>query len=550
MLSEPSRKYRAFPKIDLPDRQWPNKTIERAPTWVSVDLRDGNQALVEPMNVAEKLELFELLVRIGIKEIEVGFPSAAQVEFDFVRTLIDNNLIPDDVWIQFLTQARPHLIERTFEAVKGAKNVILHLYNSTSTVQRRVVFRMDQEGVLGLAVEGTKLVKDYVEKMPETNFRYEYSPESFTGTELDFAVRVCDAVMDVWQPTPEKKIILNLPSTVELATPNIYADQIEWVCRNLKRRDLAEISLHTHNDRGTAVAAAELGQMAGADRVEGTLFGYGERTGNVDLVTLALNLYSQGVSPRLDLSHLDEVSALVTKCTDNPIHIRHPYSGELVFTAFSGSHQDAISKGMKEWSDDPTKIWDVPYIPIDPKDIGRDYTTIIRVNSQSGKGGVAYVLKEEAGFDLPRAMQPEFSQVIQSLAERTGKEIGGEEIVVAFMNEYLERKSPLDLVHDEGEQHSNEYVCTAVLLQEGRERPFDGSGNGPIAAFVNALSSIAKFEILDYSEHSLSFGASAKAAAYVKLQLGTKVLWGVGTDENATRASYRAVLSAANRLLS
>lgn len=548
MLSEPRRKYQPFPPINLPDRQWPSKTIERAPTWVSVDLRDGNQALIEPMNVSEKLELFDLLVHLGFKEIEIGFPAAAQVEFDFVRTLIEKKLIPSDVWVQVLTQAREHLIHRTFEALEGAENVIVHLYNSTSAVQRRVVFGLGQDEIAGLAVEGTKLVKKLAGERKGGNLRFEYSPESFTGTELDFAKRICENVMDVWQPTTEEKIILNLPSTVELATPNVYADQIEWMCRNLADRDKAIISVHTHNDRGTAVAAAELAQMAGAERVEGTLFGYGERTGNVDVVTLALNLYSQGVNPNLDFSKLDEVSRTLTKCTDNPIHQRHPYAGELVFTAFSGSHQDAISKGMKTWNADPSQVWDVPYIPIDPKDMGRDYTTIIRVNSQSGKGGVSYLLRAEAGFDLPRLMQPEFGQVVQQLAETTGKEIAPEQIETAFRNEYLDRSEPFALLSHEEEQIGDHVTCHAVIRKCGKEQALVGRGNGPIAAFVDGLKTIAPVEVLAFQEHSLGHGAEAKAAAYCQLRFEGKTGWGAGVHESTATASFLSVLSALNRL--
>lgn len=515
--------------------------------WVSVDLRDGNQALIEPMGISEKLEMFSLLVRLGFKEIEVAFPAAAQIEFDFVRTLIEQKFIPDDVYIQVLTQAREHLIRRTFEAVEGAKNVVLHMYNSTSTVQRRVVFEKSEDEILDLAVQGTKLVKELTKQSKCEHIRYEYSPESFTGTELPFAKRVCESVMDVWEPTTEERIILNLPSTVELATPNVYADQIEWMTRNVRDRDKVIYSVHSHNDRGCAVAAAELAQMAGADRVEGTLFGYGERTGNVDVVTLALNLYAQGVDPGLDFSHLNEVVSTVTKCTDNQVHMRHPYAGELVFTAFSGSHQDAISKGMKLWSAAPDQIWDVPYIPVDPQDLGRDYTTIIRVNSQSGKGGVAYVLKEEAGFEIPKAMQPDFSNVVQKIAEATGKEISPEEIVRAFREEYLDRKTPFELLMHEEEQNGEQISCHAVIVHEGRERPLSGRGNGPIDAFVSSLQGIVDVEVLAFSEHSMSHGASAIATAYVRARVGDKMMFGAGAAANATTASLRAVLSAINR---
>ncbi|MFZ4506639.1 MAG: 2-isopropylmalate synthase [Fimbriimonas sp.] len=547
MLTRPSQKYRAFAPIDLPDRQWPSRTLTQAPRWCSVDLRDGNQALVEPMNIHEKLELFELLVQIGFKEIEIGFPSASQIEFDFVRTLIERNLIPSDVKVQVLTQAREHLIRRSFEALEGAENIILHLYNSTSATQRRVVFRMSQDEVLGLAVEGTKLVRSLANDLKGSNVQFEYSPESFTGTELDFALRICEAVSDTWGATHDAPIILNLPSTVELATPNVYADQIEWFCRQLSDRDRAVISVHTHNDRGTAVAAAELSQMAGAQRVEGTLFGYGERTGNVDIVTLALNLYSQGIHPGLDLSRLEHVAQIVTKCTDNPIHPRHPYAGELVFTAFSGSHQDAISKGMKEYADDPMRIWDVPYIPVDPHDIGRDYTTIIRVNSQSGKGGTAYVLKAEAGYDLPKGFQQEFSGVIQRLADATGKEVSAEEIVRAFTASYLEG-GPIQLLSAQTEQ-GDEVSFIAQIDVSGEIQTVEGKGNGPIDAFVAALAAVFPCEVVTFSEHSLGLGSDAQAVAYANVRLDDRSGWGAGIDTNATTASFRAILSAIGRLL-
>jgi len=547
VIPEPSRKYRPFQPIDLPNRQWPNRTIDKAPTWVSVDLRDGNQALIEPMNVAEKLEMFQLLVQIGFKEIEVGFPSASQVEFDFVRLLIERNLVPSDVWIQVLTQAREHLIRRTFESLDGCERAIVHLYNSTSTVQRRTVFRMSQDQIAELAVNGTKLVKELTDQT-STQIRYEYSPESFTGTELDFSKRICEEVMEVWQPTVQDRIVLNLPSTVELATPNVYADQIEWICRNLKERDKAIISVHTHNDRGCAVAAAELSQMAGAERVEGTLFGYGERTGNVDLVTLALNLYSQGVDPHLDLSKLDEISHVVGKCTDEPLHPRHPYSGELVFTAFSGSHQDAISKGMAEWNSDPSRIWDVPYIPLDPKDIGRDYRTIIRVNSQSGKGGAAYLLREEAGFELPRQMQPEFGAVIQKVAEDTGSELSPERIAQEFAREYLERTEPYHLVRHEEQLLEGTVECRAVIAFDGREESIGGKGNGPIDAFSAALQTLVPFEVVTFQEHSLGAGADCRAAAYVLCKRDKRSLWGAAVDHSATTSTIRAILSAINRI--
>ncbi len=534
--------------VALPDRTWADKTLVRAPTWVSVDLRDGNQALVEPMNVAEKLEMFDLLVRLGFKEIEVGFPSAAQVEFDFVRTLIDRNLIPRDVWIQVLTQARPALIERTFEALAGCERAILHLYNSTSTVQRRTVFKMSQDQIVDLAVEGTRLVKKLTLSQSTTKIRYEYSPESFTGTELEFAKRICEAVMSVWEPTIYDRMVLNLPATVEMSTPNVYADQIEWMCRNLAEREKAIISVHTHNDRGSATAAAELAQLAGAERVEGTLFGYGERTGNVDLVTLALNLYSHGIDPELDLSVLDEVSRTVVKCTEETIHHRHPYAGELVFTAFSGSHQDAIGKGMQEWSEDPSKVWDVPYIPIDPKDIGRDYSTIVRVNSQSGKGGAAFVLRQHTGFELPRSMQPEFGKLVQSLAEQTGKELFPEDIAAAFVKEYLTENGHYVLVSHEELPDGDLVACEAVVSVAGVEHHLSGTGNGPIAAFTDAIQKLVEVQVVAYYEHSLGAGAESKAAAFVLCKLDDVSSWGIGTDESSSTASMKGIVSALNRI--
>lgn len=554
VIHDPKRKYRPFPPVSLPDRQWPNKTIESAPIWCSVDLRDGNQALVEPMNLGEKLELFALLVEVGFKQIEVAFPSASETEFGFVRALIERNLIPDDVAIQVLTPARDPLIRRSIEAVKGAKNVIIHLYNSTSTVQRRVVFGLDQEGILDLAVTGTALIKELTSQLEGTQVRFEYSPESFTGTELDFAARISNAVTNVWEPTVENPIILNLPSTVELATPNVYADQIEWMIRNLEHRDKTLVSLHTHNDRGCAVAAAELGVMAGADRVEGTLFGYGERTGNVDIVTLALNLYSQGVDPKLDFSQLNHVMSIVQKCTDNPIHIRHPYVGELVFTAFSGSHQDAINKGMRSRQDSGTEIWDVPYLPIDPTDIGRSYEEIIRVNSQSGKGGIAWVLRKEHGVDLPKPMQSEFAQVIQKIADKTGKEIQSQDIWSAFESEYLQSVTPLELISFSIENDPSQPEAVsfrADMKVNGEERVLEGHGNGPIAAFADALShaEIGPFEILGFNEHSIGTGATATAAAYAYVRSGDRTRFGAAIDGNVNRAALQALVSGINRVV-
>lgn len=545
------RKYRPFPPVDLPDRTWPSKTIEKAPIWCSVDLRDGNQALVRPMGVSEKLRLFELLVAIGLKQIEVAFPSASQTEFGFVRTLIERNLIPDDVTIQVLTQAREHLIRRTFESIQGAKRAIVHLYNSTSTLQREVVFGMSQDQILDLAVGGTKLVRELADTMPETEVMFEYSPESFTGTELDFALRICEAVQSVWAPTAAKPMILNLPSTVELSTPNVYADQIEWIGRHLTDRESIVLSVHTHNDRGCAVAAAELSQMAGAQRVEGTLFGYGERTGNVDLVTLALNLHSQGIDPGLDLSKLPDVVSVVSECTENPIHPRHPYVGELVFTAFSGSHQDAINKGMTATSKRTDDLWAVPYLTIDPHDIGRDYEAIIRVNSQSGKGGVAYVLRTDFGLDLPKAMHPEFAKTVQALAESSGKEVLPEDIWAEFEKTYLKPTRPYELANYTIATSGSDpdlIECRAVVLFEGEARVAAGYGQGPLEAFCDGLIKCGapRFEVLSFHEHSVQSGASAMAAAYVCVGMGGQTKFGASLDANLTRASLKGVLSALN----
>ncbi len=545
MPVEAWRRYRPFPPVDLPDRTWPNKTIDRAPVWCSVDLRDGNQALVEPMGVEEKLEMFRLLVRLGFKEIEVAFPSASEVEFEFVRTLIDGGMIPDDVTIQVLTQAREHLIRRTFDAVRGSKQAIVHLYNSTSTLQRRVVFGMDESGITQLAVEGARLIRELADAMPETDVRMEYSPESFTGTELPFALRICSEVAAVWGPTPEKPMIVNLPSTVEMATPNVYADQIEWMGRHLPNRESIVLSVHTHNDRGTAVASSELAMMAGADRVEGTIFGYGERTGNVDLATLALNLMSQGVEPGLDFSDLAGVIETVTRLTDNPVHPRHPYAGELVFTAFSGSHQDAINKGMQSLSD---ARWEVPYLTIDPRDLGRTFEAIIRVNSQSGKGGVAWILRLEHGLELPKAMQAEFAQVVQRIAERTATEVKPDAIWGAFRAEYLERNEPYEVLDAE----TTPTGLRVHLRVDGEVREMVAEGNGPIEAFVRILhdAGAAPFELVSFREHSLGAGADARAAAYVALRRGETERFGAGLDANTTLASLRAVVSALNRLSS
>ena len=551
MSSMPIEKYRPFAPIDLPERKWPSQTIAKAPIWCSVDLRDGNQALVEPMGPERKLRMFELLLRLGFKEIEVGFPSASQTDFDFVRRLIDEKRIPEDVFIQVLTQARPELIKRTFEAIKGSKHAIVHLYNSTSTLQRQVVFGLDPKGIVDIAVKGAQLVRDLAAKMPETDIRYEYSPESFTGTELEFAVEVCEAVLDVWKPTPQKRAILNLPATVEMATPNIYADQIEWFGRHMKGRDTYILSLHPHNDRGTGIAAAELGLMAGADRVEGTLFGNGERTGNVDVLNLALNMFSQGVDPGLTVNNISEIVSTVEYCNQLPVHPRHPYAGELVYTAFSGSHQDAIKKGLEALEKRNDGLWEVPYLPIDPKDLGRTYEAVIRVNSQSGKGGVAYLLKTDHGFDLPRALQVEFSKIVQAWTDKTGKEASSAEIWRMFQETYLDEQK-LALAEYRTLPDAKGRVLTATILERGKPRIVEGVGSGPVDAFVDALkrARISAIEVLDYREHALGAGADARAAAYVEARTPDgRTLFGVGVDQNIVAASLRAVTSAAARAL-
>ena len=552
MPNMPIEKYRPFTPINLPDRTWPGRVIDRAPIWCSVDLRDGNQALVEPMGPDRKRRMFDLLVKLGFKEIEVGFPAASETDFAFVRELVERDLVPPDVTIQVLTQARPELIERSFESIRGAKRAIMHLYNSTSTLQRRVVFGLDKNGIVDIAVNGARLIRDLAEKMPHTEVIYQYSPESFTGTELDFAVEICESVMDVWQPTSAKKTILNLPATVEMATPNIYADQIEWFGRNIRDRDSIVLSLHPHNDRGTAVAAAELGVMAGADRVEGTLFGNGERTGNVDVMTLALNLFSQGIEPALEIHDIDDIVRTVEHCNQLPVHPRHPYAGELVYTAFSGSHQDAIKKGFEALEKRNDALWEVPYLPIDPKDLGRSYEAVIRVNSQSGKGGVAYVLKADHGLDLPRGLQIEFSKCVQEVADRTGKELSSADIWSLFEETYLGRDvialSDYNLFPEPGAP--NQRRIAAAVLIDGVERKIEGVGNGPIDAFVDALQGECGVELTvgDYREHALGAGADAQATAYIEVRNGQDVtLWGVGIDENIVTASLKAVASAASR---
>lgn len=545
----PIDKYRPVQTVALTDRQWPNRVIDRAPIWCSVDLRDGNQALIEPMGTDRKQRMWDLLVGLGFKEIEVGFPAASQTDFDFVRHLIDNNLIPDGVTIQVLTQSRDELIRRTFDAIRGAKRAIVHLYNSTSTLQRRVVFGLDRDGITEIAVRGTKLIKELVPTAPETEIVFQYSPESFTGTELDYARDICGAVLDAWQPTPDRKAILNLPATVEMATPNVYADQIEWCHRNFARRDSFILSVHPHNDRGTGIAATELALMAGADRVEGTLFGNGERTGNVDIVTLGLNMFTQGVDPELDLHDIGEIVRTVEYCNQLPVHPRHPYGGELVFTAFSGSHQDAIKKGFAAMEKSNSGLWEVPYLPIDPQDIGCSYEAVIRVNSQSGKGGVAYLLLTDHGLDLPRKLQVEFSQVIQKLADETGKEISSKVIWHEFEQEYLtpgrvEVTGHTTLPTGRGERH-----IEAQVKIDGVEKTIRGEGNGPLNAFVDALrrETGVDVDIADYREHALRSGSDSAAATYVEARVGGRTLFGVGIDSNIVMASLKAVASAVNR---
>jgi 2-isopropylmalate synthase len=552
-------KYRQFPKISLPGRQWPERTITKAPIWSSVDLRDGNQALKIPMSLEEKLKMFDLLVGVGFEEIEIGFPSAAKIEYDFARKLIEENRIPDDVTVQVLVQARESLIRKTFDALRGVKKAIVHLYNSTSTLQREVVFGMDKDGIRDIAVEGARMLKTFKKESGNSGIRFEYSPESFTGTELDYALDVCHGVMDILEPSKEEKLILNLPATVEMATPNIYADQIEWFCRQVKNRDSVVISLHTHNDRGTAVAAAELALMAGADRVEGTLFGNGERTGNMDIVTMALNLFSQGIDPGLDLSDINRIREVYEVCTKMMVPERHPYVGELVYTAFSGSHQDAINKGMKAQKARKSAIWAVPYLPIDPKDVGRTYEKIVRINSQSGKGGVAYIMEQSFGFKLPKAMHPEFGRVIQAITDRTGKELSPKELLSSFEKEYLTRSYPYHLREchirsDENEKDATDgYKTTvsAVVGVDGSEIKFECAGNGPIDAFVKGFKRGARmdFALDTYDEHAIGIGSDSKAVAYVSIEKESgNRCFGAGVDANISVASIKAVLSALNRL--
>ena len=546
-------KYSSFERIKLKNRSWPTNQITKAPIWCSVDLRDGNQSLIEPMGIEKKLRFFSMLISLGFKEIEIGFPSASDTEFKFVRKLIDENLIPSDVKIQVLSQAREHLINKTFEATEGAKNVIFHLYNSTSTLQREVVFKKDKSGITKIATEGAELVQKLSEEFNKTNWQFEYSPESFTGTELDYAAEVCDEVNNIWHGGNKNKTIINLPATVELSTPNIYADQIQWMNENLKSRDKIILSLHPHNDRGTAVAAAELGLMAGADRIEGTLFGNGERTGNVDIVTLGLNLFTQGVDPKLDFSDINKTMREVEYCNQLPVHPRHPYAGDLVFTAFSGSHQDAIKKGFDEMRSSNDTKWRVPYLPIDPEDVGRTYEAVIRINSQSGKGGISYILEQDYGITLPRRMQIDFSQVIQKQADETGKELDPKEIWQSFENNYLiSNSNKISYNSHEVQSSKKEDKIKLSLLENNKEILIEGIGNGPIDAFINALNSHLnlRLKVSDYHQHSIASGSDASAVAYIEIQNKNTSDWGAGIDPNTTVASYKAILNCVSKILS
>ena len=547
-------RYRKVPVVHYPEREWPNKEIEKAPVWCSVDLRDGNQALVEPMVVEEKIEMFNKLIAMGFKEIEIGFPAASQIEFDFLRQLVERNMIPDDVTVQVLTQCREHLIQRTFESIQGIKKAIVHIYNSTSTLQRDVVFHMDREDIKQIAIDGVAMVKKYMQDH-DGEVILEYSPESFTGTELDFALDVCNAVQKAWGPTPEKKMIVNLPSTVEMTTPNVYADQIEWMIRHLDNRESIVVSVHPHNDRGTGVAATELALLAGADRVEGTLFGNGERTGNVDILTLAYNMFSQGIDPMLELSDIKKIAEVYERCTKMHIDPRHPYAGKLVFTAFSGSHQDAINKGMHALLERQSKVWQVPYLPIDPSDIGREYEPVVRINSQSGKGGVAFVMESFFGFKLPRGMHKEFADIIQKIAERQG-EVAPDQIMEEFRRNYLDKKEPYHFkkckITDFESNGDFTTVAVVTYTDHGVNRQFEGVGNGPIDAVQRGIEEELgiNIKVLDYSEHALTSGSGAQAASYIHVmdQDSKRVTYGVGISSNITRASLRGIFSAVNRL--
>ena len=555
IINDSASKYKPFKLIKLNDRTWPGRSIEISPQWCSVDLRDGNQALIEPMGEERKLRMFKMLLEIGFKEIEVGFPSASQTDFDFVRKIIKENLVPNDVTIQALTQARPELIKRTFEALEGSKRAIVHVYNSTSTLQRRVVFKSDEKGIQKIATDGAKWVLDQSKLYPETDWTFEYSPESFTGTELPYAVDVCNAVNEIWNPTQKKKTIINLPATVEMSSPNIYADQIEWMCRNLENRENITVSLHPHNDRGTAVAATELGVMAGADRIEGTLFGNGERTGNVDLVTLALNMLTQGVDPHLDFSNVNSIMREAEYCNQLPVHPRHPYAGDLVFTAFSGSHQDAIKKGLSAIRNSNRETWEVPYLPIDPQDVGRSYEAVIRINSQSGKGGVAYLLEKDHGLSMPRRLQIEFSQVIQKIADESGKEISPSDVWDNFQTTYLNESGSYEFVdhniNSKANKDGSQTDEIEINLKVNDEIiSITGTGNGPIDAMVNSIKDYLKLDIKisDYHQHAISAGSDAKAVAYSELLLNEKSVWGVGIHQNTVIAGFESVISGLNRL--
>ena len=553
------RKYRPFEPLSFPERTWPDKAITKAPAWCSVDLRDGNQALINPMNLEQKLEFFQLLCDIGFKEIEVGFPSASETEYEILRALIDQDLIPEDVTIQVLVQAREHLIRKTFEAIDGAKNVIVHFYNSTSTLQRRVVFNTDMQGVIDIAVNGARLIRKLTEEITansDINIRYEYSPESFSGTEMDNAVLICDRVLEELGATPENRVIINLPNTVEMCTPNTYADQIEYCCRNMKHRDSAIISLHPHNDRGTATAATELGIMAGAERVEATLFGNGERTGNSDIMNLAMNMYSQGVDPKLDFSHMNHIKEVYERCTELKVHPRHPYAGKLVFTAFSGSHQDAINKGVNAMQKENNPYWEVPYLPIDPADLGRQYEPIVRINSQSGKGGAAFVMHQSFGYVLPKAMHPEFGRLVKKDCDEKGREISAQEVFDIFNKEYLDVHEPYDLIsykifEENGGDGKVIVDFEGTIRHDHVTKDISGKGNGPIDAFFNAIKAVGleHYEFVSYSEHAISSGADSKAVSYIELKHGDERLFGVGVDSNISIASIKGIICAINRNL-
>ena len=550
MLTDPSQKYRPFPQVDLPNRQWPGAVITSPPRWLSTDMRDGNQSLIDPMNAEKKRRFFDLLIKLGVTEIEVGFPSAGATEFDFISGLVRDGAIPDHVFPQVLTQAREDLIATTFESLRGARQAIVHVYNAVSPAWRNIVFQMDRPQIKEIAINAAKLLRDNAARQPDTDWHFEYSPETFSTAELDFSLECCEAVMEILQPTPERPLILNLPATVEAATPNIYADQIEWMCRNISKRDSVVISLHTHNDRGTGVAAAELGLMAGADRVEGCLFGNGERTGNCDLVTVALNMYTQGIHPGLDFSDIDEVIQTVEYCNQLPVHPRHPYAGELVFTAFSGSHQDAIKKGFAAQEARNDLVWNVPYLPIDPKDLGRDYEAVIRVNSQSGKGGVAWVLQQDKGLKLPKRMQADFSRVVQALADQSSRELNAADIWTAFEDHYrLAGEQPYTLIDYNETGHAGDRIFTGKIVHKGGERSISGRGNGLISSVLAALRDelAVDLEIADYSEHAIGAGTDVAAAAYVECRTPDgRTIFGIGTDTDVATASVQAVLSAAN----